>query len=77
MFDFSEIFTHVRGVIGASFGTIKKGVYVFVCFLYAKNRVFWPKKENGKKILKFSLVGHTRGWRRTYTQNFTRLRLIV
>ena len=47
-FDFSEIFTHVRGVIGASFGTIKKGVYVFVCFLYAKNRIFWPNKENGK-----------------------------
>ena len=50
--DFSEIFTHVRGVIGASFGTIKKGGFRLTFFSISKKLSFLAKKRKREENFK-------------------------
>ena len=52
MFDISEIFTHVRGVIGASFTTIKTGGWRLTFFSISKKLSFWAKKRKREEIFK-------------------------
>ena len=52
IFDFSEIFTHVRGVLGASFGTKKKGGLCVCLFSIRERKSFLPKKRKREEIFK-------------------------
>ena len=61
IFDFSEIFTHVRGVLGASFGIIKKGGLCACLFSIREKQSFLAKKRKREENFKIFFGGPPTG----------------